>query len=823
MYYAPEPLESRIAPAVLVNALNPKTAIYTDVDGDTVTIIVSKGNLNDAVFVSAMSGDGEQLQAIQFGGGFAGANLTLKVIRASGGDGLAHVGAISATTDLGVVTLRGDLGQIDAGDGIHTTPGLKGLKVASMGEFGLTTQSAGLTPSLISNLEGSVGQISVAGNMDGASILVNDGAIGPVTLGGSLLGGTDPGTGVISAKNIGAVKIGGDLRGDGSSTGYIQVTGGKLASLTIGGSIIGSGASSGRVSASTIGAIVIGGDLEGDLANSGQIFGQEIKSITIGGSVIGRGSATGAIIANAKLGAVKIGGDITGGTGGNSGTILAAGSIASITIGGGVFGGPAMTATLSGRIAADSIGSLRIAGDLAGGGANGAGSVSVTTTLGSLFIGGDLRGSTGTLSGHVSVDGNTSKMEIRGSIVGGDAEKSGSIFSNSTGTATVFGDLDGANGSNSGSMSLGPTNTVKVGGALLGGASSFTGSIQTGSVNSISIGQDLRGGSGLSGSILVSGIANSIVIEGTMYGASGDDSGAVFANSTIKSILVKGSVRGGTGLGSGAISTGNASIDKAVILGDLQGSVSGTVANGYIKAGTVLKSAAIGGDLIGGGGALNANIMDSGKIEAQRIGSVTIGGSLYAGKVVGIGTSVDSGTIRAAQDIGKILIKGNVIGTANSPAIISAVGQPTPTATIDVAIKSISVTGRVEFGRILAGYDVNGAPVNADAQIGSITANDWIASDAAAGVQSTNAFFGDDNDALIPEAGQSATIVSRIASIVIRNLIYGSSTAADSYGFVAEQIGSLKIAGVAIPFTSAGGQVFRLGSPSLDVFAREDV
>ena len=116
-----EPLESRIAPAVVI--AHPLTATYTDVDGDLVTIKATSFPSGGGVFASSMF-DGvavtpghEQLQLLNLsGGGFDNANVTFTVVKVASGDGLANVGYINSTEhDLGKVTVKGDLGQIDAG------------------------------------------------------------------------------------------------------------------------------------------------------------------------------------------------------------------------------------------------------------------------------------------------------------------------------------------------------------------------------------------------------------------------------------------------------------------------------------------------------------------------------------------------------------------------------------------------------------------------------------------------------------------------------------------------------------------------------------
>ena len=156
-----EPLESRIAPAVVVNPLDAKIATYTDLDGDKVTIKVSTGTFIDSLFTSQMKGAGEQLLLLDLsGGGFDDANFTISVVKAPGGDGLAHVGAIDSTGhDLGNVIVPGDLGRIDAGDAATADGGLKSLTARSMGRYGLANQALG--GDLESDIQGGFGALKV--------------------------------------------------------------------------------------------------------------------------------------------------------------------------------------------------------------------------------------------------------------------------------------------------------------------------------------------------------------------------------------------------------------------------------------------------------------------------------------------------------------------------------------------------------------------------------------------------------------------------------------------------------------------------------------
>ena len=127
---------------------------------------------------------------------------------------------------------------------------IKSLNVRSMGEYGVATQIAG---TLESDIKGGLGALHVTGDVDGEYLNVG-GSIGPVTIGGSPIGGSVTNSGaILSGGSIGLVKIGGDLRGgSGFQSGAIiaagQTQGITLAGVTIGGSLLGGdGVGSGEV------------------------------------------------------------------------------------------------------------------------------------------------------------------------------------------------------------------------------------------------------------------------------------------------------------------------------------------------------------------------------------------------------------------------------------------------------------------------------------------------------------------------------------------------------------------------------------------------
>lgn len=852
-----EPLETRIAPAGIFT--------YIDVDGDKVTIKTTKGD-NDALALAAKVVNG-QLQLLDLSASiFAQTGVTISVVKVAGGDGFANVGAIKATDrDLGQVTIAGDLGQIDCGDGDETVLGLAGLNVRSLGAFGLATQ--GTLPSSLSTISGSMGalvvktdvigvnfevagstaggniaSISIGGSLIGSSAsgtgmiqttgnignitigkgiiggtssntgtIMAFGSIGNITIGGSIVGGSDQYSGaIVSTLQAGVVKITGDLVGGGGNrSGYLEF--GSATSISVTGSVLGgAGTHSGAIElAGNSGAITIGGDLIGLSASSGSIVSDtgSITSITIGGSFVGS-EAQSALIYAGIIGTIKIGGDVVGGSSADSARIHVGARLSSLTIEGSLIGGEG---AMSASIEAGSIGILKVNHDIRGGLGNESAKIRSLGNIDSITVGGSLLGNVGNYDanpnavGQIRADGLVGAVKITGDIIGGEGDYSGSIV----------------NGSGNGSSYF--IASVSVGGSVIGGEGDTSGLIHSNRLGPVTLGRNLVGGAGFgSGAISANGVGAgvtslaSLTIGGSVIGGTGEDSAAIFSRGSAGAVTIGGDLLGGSGAGSGSIFT-----MQPITSITLGGSLIGGSADdtGYIRSYGSIGSIKIGHDLLGGSlGTGGTDLYGSGYIEAQgRIGSVTVGGSIIAGLDASTaGSLAKNATIRAGYDIGSLTVTGSIAGTHSASGttrvIISALGQEAPTSTTDLAIGKISVGGRVEWTNFLAGYshDVL-TPTNADAQIGPITVGkDWIASNAIAGAMNTgadqtpggtdededNVNFGNNSDGKIGEIGESTTISSRIVSVSIAGQVYGSPSnleSLDSFGFVAEQIGSFKV------------------------------
>ena len=820
-----ELLELRIAPAGVFT--------FTDVDGDIAKITSSRGtNADLAAAATVVAG---QLRSLDLTAAiFQNANITAFVVtKSAAGDGLVNIGRIDGSgRDLGNVTISGDLGSILCGDGDTTTPGLDLLSIRSMGIYGTATQGGG---SITSAVEGPFGTLKISGDLKDASIGARsfgdraDGRIGSVSIGGSLDGAY-----LFSTGDMGSVKIARDLLGGSAPNSGVISCGGSLASLTIGGSVIGgSSAFTGEISAGELGAISIGGDLVGGSADvSGLILSSgKLKSLTIGGSLIGGignqrftlnfTPVEGQVIVLGDIGTIRIAGDIVGATGLSTAKITGYGAIQSLTVGRSVLGGSG-----EGSAAIESAGditALRIVGDLKGGSGNEsakieAGGKILSATIGGSFLGGSGDYNTRVVNGiphigQIFALGGIGPVKIGGDVIGGSGIDSAGIVAGhgndasiKIGAVSVAGSIFGGAGNGSGGiLSAGSLGAVKIGGSLAGGTGDSSASVSAngGALTSVTIGGSFIGGgtavNASAGFIFSRGDMGAVVIGGDVLGGVANSAGRIFSFGKLASVRIGGSLVGGTGDFSGSIAS-NGALGSVTIAHDLLG--------GSIPAATL-------------------SLFGTGAITSlERIGSITIGGSIISGvDGSGSGDLIQNATIRAGRDIGSLTVRGGLIGNVtpagDSPVIISAVGQAAPGATTDLAIGKISIGGRVERAQIFAGRDLILGPQNADAQIGSVkVGGDWIASSIVAGALNLGADnatggtganadginYGDAHDVKI--LGGNAAIQSRIGSITIAGHVFGTPESFrpdDSFGFVAEQIGALKVAGRTFTLNSGAG------------------
>jgi hypothetical protein len=654
-----EQLERREVPATLISATK---MTYQDIDGDNVTVTLSKpllnaGNVNDVFtfFAGSVNGDNtlkQQLRSIDLtgiGAPATGVGITTVATRSlvNGGDGFAALGQVDATgIDLGTVKIDGDLGRILAGDADTKTTGVAGLFVHSMGRFGTTTGATTLNTAI----QGKLGLLQAKSDVKSAFITVSggvggvDGKIGAGFIGGSLDGGRINATGA-----IGALTIKGDIIGGaGNNTGQI-IAGGALAGLTLGGSLRGgSGSASGSVlAAQAIGPVrIVGRILGGQGVDSGRIQTEAtLGSVTVGGSVIA-GTDPSGFFAEGAIGPVRVGQDVL-----RSAIVSVNGTIASVTIGGSLKD--------SGISANKRLGPVHISGNATGNSPLFSEMIRSSAAMESVLINGDLGGEvfaqttmgTVTIGGSVRLNGAiaTSEGGIRSVRVAGDVY--GEIFSNDTlGSVLVGGSLLGLSVPRTGFVeSNGAIGEVRIGGDVVGGSASGNASLEsTGAIVGKRLASLSIGGS------LIAGIDNT---TGTFR-----DNGAIRADNDIGNLLIKGSIIGN--------STNPAIISargKAVATATADLAIGKLTVRGRVEFAQILAGVDVSGV------ARNAD---------AQIGSVYVGGdwiasNLVAGAVAGadgkFGTADDAKMSGASvkdevginSRIASVTIGGQVLGTVS--------------------------------------------------------------------------------------------------------------------------------------------------------------
>ncbi len=780
---AVEVLEDRIAPATLT---------FVDMDGDTVTIKTSKGTNADLAAAAHFSpvawSSAKVLSQLALSSNHVFQGTSLSILVTSNPAGHVDIGQIDATgLDLGKVTIAGDVAQIIAGDSNFGTKGIASLEVNSLGAQGTTNLSTFGT-SIISQIAGGVGSITVHGDVDGGFIVTGgtNGAganIGAIKISGSVIGGSNTMTGYISAANsIKSLYVAHNVSGGTATQTGAIVAAGSIGPVTVGGDLVGgtttAATKSGLISSNRgMGIVNILGNISGGLADfSGQLLSTSITSVHIGGM-------------------------INGGGGQESGTIASSGFIASVNVEQGITGG---------------------SGNLSG-------SIRTTGGLGTVILGSDLNGGNGDQSGIVASDGPITSLTINGSIFGSSGFQSGAVGSSkSLGQVKVTGSVLGSIGTNSGEIvSQGTIGSVTLGGGLVGSSGFESGTIGAiGNISSVKIGPastlkptintpvvtgGIAGSFGYqSGTILGGGDISNVVVNGSVNGSYGFESGSIVAAGNLVSITVHGDVSGGFGTQSGNIRAGQ-NINSVTIDGNLNGSGlnQGPAIVGFIPQGNV------------GGGFLSGAIVSSGKI-----GKVTIGGSIdggvgqYSGIIETIGatsSASDIGTISVGFDVrggsgfnsGNILSNGHIgnitIGTAasssigtfhtlaavNDGSLIGSSGFNSGYISSQLGINSIVIKGSIlggsgpESGKIASGGDIHSIQIDGSLQGGS-------------GGYNTTAKSG------TPQIGQIYA-AGTLSSITIGQEVDGGDSS-DSGEIRAGSIGSVVVGGKG--FSSDGGSLF---------------
>jgi|GEM_PF-2224164 len=652
-----------------IGAIGTNQLRWTDIDGDLVSLAVSRGSFFNAFgqldtsvvnLVPKGTVGGSELLVLNLNSSaFFGTNVTVTATPQLGfpdaSNGRVDVGFIQAArfipsellaigVDLGVVTIDGDLAKIAAGDQFSTTA-IRKLDVYSLG-VNATTLTDLVTDfrNTQSDVLGPIGTVQVKTNVAGFLHVIGAqfGTIGTLTVEGALKGGTE------------------------ANSGRVMVSG-KITKATFGSIEGGAGAGSG---------LLVTSALDGRAS-----FG----SVTVKGSVLGgAGDSSGGIVAQ-RIGNVTIDGNVTGSTGANSGSVSAT----------------------------TSLGLVKVGGDVRGGSVANSGEIRAGTTLAGVTIGGKLTGGAGEESGIVVAGTRLGKVTVTGDVMGGGGKNSGAIISNGTSGSTsvaVGGKVLGGNGESSGGIrTAGDFSAVTIGGSLGGGAGAASGQIQAiGNVGAISIGKDtpgatagnsISGGAGAnSGQLNLGNNLTALTTAGTIQGGTGNGSGGISAVGAIGTIAITGNLRGGDSTASaflnltGFISAG--SLTTLKITGDIASGIDGgggLASSGSIRAG-MIGTLEVGGDVRGNRGANDAGILvpviisAAGSADALAFQSVKIGGDVRFAEI--LAGYNEAGT--AAQDTAGKIPRGTAVNG-------------------DASIGTIEIGGDVRALNIVAGALANSA------------------------------------------------------------------------------------------------------------------
>jgi hypothetical protein len=190
----------------------------------------------------------------------------------------------------------------------------------------------------------------------------------------------------------------------------------------------------------------------------------------------------------------------------------------------------------------------------------------------------------------------------------------------------------------------------------------------------------------------------------------------------------------------------------------------------------------------------------------------------------------DSGVIRVTDDLGSLVIFGNVIGNPTARAIISAGGDLNAADSSDATITRLVVRGNAEYLDVLGGYASTGtttAPrgsvINPDSQMGVISfLGSVLATNVVSGISAgTDGLFGTVDDA--SAGGGSSDAASRfatIAKVILRGALAANST---DFGIAAEEVTAVTFGTAPLVLNAGPGNDFRkvVGPATARLFVNE--
>ncbi len=665
-----------------------KTVTFTDVDGDLVTVKTTIGtfdatNFNVFVVPGGAPGGGQFSRLDVSEAEFAGANITITAKRgALGGDGLVNLGFLDATgVDLGVFSLKGDLGRVELGDG--TGPSATSLTVSSLGVYGTSTQ-VGITPIFSSHVLGALPLLTVT--HDVGAVVFHGTSLGTAKIGGTVTGATIDLTGGITALTVtgdvlssslvtgalsASLKFSGDL--DGCAFNLADVTTFSVAGdVTNASSIVSTGAFGSIVPGATAGTYVVaaGVSVGGDLESSS--FGAAFYStFAVAGDVhhgtVNSSASIGSIAAGATPGSLKFNGGLTvKGSVGQDSNINVGGSLANLAVGGRVQGLSVVTvADLGNATFARSVKNL---------------SISAVDIEGTATFSRDFVSSTVITTGRI------------GSITAGSTAGSYTV----AGGFKVLGDVESSTLTTGGNVAL----------LSIGGDASVLTLTANGGIGSIAAGATpgsvkLNGGLFITGGLLDSTISTTAATDVSVLSVLGRvDASTIALDHDAGTVKFGRSVNELTFTAAGSVAT------ASVTYSMLSSSFSATGGIGTLTAGTTAGSVKITGGFTVGGALVDSSIKTDGDLAKLTVRQRMDGSTVSARGALAPADDVAAATIGSVAIAGRVLNSSILAGYDTTGAALNA----------DVQIGAVTVGTNWIASNLVAGVDagVDGKFATAD-------------------------------------------------------------------------------------------------------------
>jgi hypothetical protein len=223
---------------------------------------------------------------------------------------------------------------------------------------------------------------------------------------------------------------------------------------------------------------------------------------------------------------------------------------------------------------------------------------------------------------------------------------------------------------------------------------------------------------------------------------------------------------------------------------------------------TVFSLGRLGSSTFPPGTSGNSHTLSS-PVQSFTVRTDAVGGDFTAGRDLGqvtIGGSLLGMDFGVRGKVGALTIGHDLAGSApDTPMTLAIAGGPVPSGGVFTVLGALTVGGRVENARVLAGYDPLLGPVAAGASVGPVVVGgSWVASTLHAGTgPGLDGLDGTGDDVRLagPGIDPAPGLTGQIARVLIKGQALGTfASASDNFGIVAEWIQKAKIGPVKLGF-----------------------